>query len=97
MQPRCCCRCPQADVRGVKKQRSPGGNVLSDDGGARGSNNGEHGFASGGRLVASADGGLSRNVRGIAGTPTSSTPSKPSMFSKVGPLRFYELAKDPLP
>ena len=69
----------QADVRGVKKQRSPGGNVLSDDGGAR---NGDHGY-SGGRHAASADGGL-RNVRAAAATPTSSTPSKPpSTFGKV--------------
>ena len=64
----------------MKKQRSPGGNVLSDDGGS--SRNGEHGFG-GGRHVVSADGGL-RNVRGAAGTPPSSTPSKPSVFGKVG-------------
>ena len=69
----------------MKKQRSPGGNVLSDDGGAR--NNGDHGY-SGGRHVASADGGL-RNVRAVAATPTSSTPSKPpSTFGKVCSARI---------
>ena len=69
-------------MRGVKKQRSPGGNVLSDDGGAR--NNGDHGF-SGGRHKASADGGSLRNARGTATTPTSSTPlsKPPSTFGKV--------------
>ncbi len=66
----------------MKKQRSPGGNVLSDDGGSSSRNSGgEHGF--GGRHVVSADGGL-RNVRAASVTPPSSTPSKPSVFGKVG-------------
>ena len=68
----------------MKKQRSPGGNVLSDDGGSSSRNSGgEHGFGSG-RHVVSADGGLMRNVRAASATPPSSTPSKPSVFGKVG-------------
>ena len=69
-------------MRGVKKQRSPGGNVLSDDG-ANSSRSGEHGFG-GGRHVVSADGGLMHNVRAVVATPPSSAPSKPSVFGKVG-------------
>jgi len=66
----------------VKKQRSPGGNVLSDDGGSSSRSGTDHGFG-GSRHVVSADGGP-RNVRAASTTPPSSTPSKPSVFGKVG-------------